>query len=120
MLIAESIYSCVTLKYGSFIFVIFGVIALITSFCLKEEIKTNCVIFLHGLSWTICGLLMFNSMRIVSWELYMFSWIMFSSSILYISLIECPPPKSKMANTILAIDKAMCINVTGKGNSNNV
>jgi len=113
------LYSCVALKYGSFIFVIFGVIALIVSFCLKEEIKTNCVIFLHGLSWATCGLLMFNAMRIVNWELYMFSWIMFLSSLLYIALIECPPPKSKMANTLLSIDKVMCVNVTGKGNSKN-
>lgn len=109
------LYSCLILKYGSFIFVVSGVVALILSFCLKEEIKTNCVISLHGLSWTICGLLMFNAMRIASWELYMSSWILFLTATSYIGLIECPSPKSKMANTMLAIDKAMCINVTGKG-----
>lgn len=84
------------------------------SFCSRDAVRTKIVVFLYGVDLTVCGVLMFCAMRAVSWELYMLSWVLLASAAFYIQLIECPPPESKMARSILSTGKALCIDITGK------
>ena len=116
------LYSCLVLKYGSLILILFGGFELVTSFLLKEDIKTNYYFFLNGLAVTLCGLLMFKAMRTGNWELYMWAWIFFITAVVLCGrlLDDSPAPKSKLARAITSMGKSIPIKVPGKGKANHV